>query len=209
MIRHHLMTIMVPVALGTACFIGGNPPDNSDGGNPDGSTVLPFQADSPFVYVDKVKNILTGLPATQVEVDKVANAGDQNAMQAALVQLIDTWMTYPQYSQKMMTFFELAFQQTQLSQVDFNNIVPNGNGSIGTSNNVNLLIQNVKESFSRTVLDRIVEGTALHRRVHDDEVHDDARARGALRVHGVEPGLGHREGHRRLRDRRTRRTASP
>ncbi|HEX4517828.1 MAG TPA: hypothetical protein VH054_30010, partial [Polyangiaceae bacterium] len=125
MIRHHLMTVMVPVALGTACFIGGNPPDNADGGpSPDGSTVLPFQADSPFVYVDKVKNILTGLPATQTEIDTVANAGDQNAQQAALVTLIDTWMTYPQYTQKMKTFFELSFQQTQLSQVDFNDIVP-------------------------------------------------------------------------------------
>ena len=160
MIRHHLMTVMVPVALGTACFIGGNtPPDNGDSGvNPDGSTVLPFQADSPFVYVDKVKNILTGLPATQVEVDKVINAGDDAAKQAALVQLIDTWMTLPQYSQKMMTFFELSFQQTQLSQVDFDNIIPNGNGSIGTSNNVNLLIQNIKESFARTVLYQIGNG---------------------------------------------------
>jgi hypothetical protein len=159
MIRHHLMTVMVPVALGTACFIGGNTPDNPDSGtNPDGSTVLPFQADTPFVYVDKVKNILTGLPATQVEIDKVVNAGDQNAQQAALVQLIDTWMTYPQYTQKMMTFFELSFQQTQLSQVDFNDVIPNGNGSIGTSNNVNLLIQNIKESFARTVLDQIANG---------------------------------------------------
>jgi hypothetical protein len=159
MIRHHLMTVMVPVALGTACFIGGNPPDNADGGpSPDGSTVLPFQADSPFVYVDKVKNILTGLPATQTEIDTVANAGDQNAQQAALVTLIDTWMTYPQYTQKMKTFFELSFQQTQLSQVDFNDIVPNGNGSIGTSNNINLLIQNVKDSFALTVLDQISKG---------------------------------------------------
>jgi hypothetical protein len=160
MIRHHLMTILVPVALGTACFIGGNPPgDNPDSGvNPDGSTVLPFQADSPFVYVDKVKNIMTGLPATQIEVDSVANAGDDAAKQAALVKLIDTWMTYPQYAQKMMTFFQLSFQQTQLSQVDFDNIIPNGNGSIGTSTNINLLIQNVKESFARTVMYQIANG---------------------------------------------------
>lgn len=159
MLRHHLMTIMVPVALGTACFIGGNPQGNPDSGvNPDGSTVLPFQADSPFVYVDKVKNILTGLAATQAEVDSVVNAGDDAAKQAALVTLIDTWMTYPQYAKKMTTFFELAFQQTQLSQVDFNDIIPNGNGSIGTSNNVNLLIQNIKDSFALTVMDQIGKG---------------------------------------------------
>ncbi len=128
------------------------------GPNPDGGGVLPFQADSPFVYVDKVKNILTGLPATQAEVDGVANAGDATAQQAALVALIDTWMARPEYTQKMMTFFELAFQQTQLSQTDFTEIVPNGNGSIGTSPAVNLLIENAKESFARTVLELGTEG---------------------------------------------------
>lgn len=157
--RRHLMTVMVPIALGTACFIGGSNPGGNDAGpTPDGGGVLPFQADSPFVYVDKVKNILTGLPATQAEVDGVANAGDASAQQAALVKLIDQWMATPQYTQKMTTFFELAFQQTQLSQTDFTEIVPNGNGSIGTSVAVNLLIENAKESFARTVLELGAEG---------------------------------------------------
>ncbi len=145
-------------ALASACFTGNG--TSTDGGA-DGSTVLPFQADSPFVYVAKVKNILTGLAPTQAEVDSVVNAQGDAAKQAALVTLIDQWMQRPEYQGKMMTFFELAFQQTQISQADFNEIVPNGNGSIGTSPNANLLVQNVRESFALTVLELINEGQPI------------------------------------------------
>ncbi len=151
--RRVLTTFVLATALGSACYLGGGDDNNGqpDGGNPD-SGVVPFQADSPFVYVAKVKNILTGLAPTQAEVDSVVNAPDQPSKQAALVALIDQWMLLPQYTATMMSFFELAFQQTQISQADFIGIVPNGNGSIGTSPMVNLLIENVKESFARTVL---------------------------------------------------------
>jgi len=150
--RRVLTTLIFATALGSACYLGGGDDNGQpDSGNTDGG-VVPFQADSPFVYVTKVKNIMTGLAPTQAEVDSVANAPDQPSNQAALVTLIDQWMLLPQYQATMMNFFELAFQQTQISQVDFNEIVPNGNGSIGTSNMVNLLIENAKESFARTVI---------------------------------------------------------
>ncbi|HEY1954346.1 MAG TPA: hypothetical protein VGH28_02010 [Polyangiaceae bacterium] len=154
---------LLPLALGTACFLGGNPSAGPDSGvpTPDGGGVLPFQADSPFVYVSKVKNILTGLAASQQEVDSVANAPDDASKQAALVALIDQWMTTPEYASKMQTFFELAFQQTQISETDFTEIVPNGNGSIGLSPYASLLIQNVKESFARTMLELISEGQPI------------------------------------------------
>jgi len=158
---HWLKATVVLCTVGSACFLGGNP-SQQDAGLPDGSTVLPFQADTPFTYVAKTKNILTGLAPTQQEVDTVANAGDQAAQQAALVGLIDQWMQTPEYTSKMLTFFELAFQQTQISETDFTEIVPNGNGSIGTSPNVNLLVQNAKESFARTVLELIAEGQPLN-----------------------------------------------
>lgn len=154
----------LPLAFGTACFLGGSPSQpGPDGGgpSPDGGTVLPFQADSPFVYVGKVKNVLTGLAPTQQEVDSVVTAPDDASKKAALVALIDQWMTLPEYTSKMQTFFELAFQQTQITQTDFDDIVPNGNGSIGTSPFSNLLIQNVKESFARTVLELVKEGQPL------------------------------------------------
>ena len=153
---------LLPLALGTACFLGGNP-SQTDGGPPpvDGGGVLPFQADSPFVYVGKVKNILTGLPASQAEVDSVVNAPDDASKKAALVALIDQWMALPEYTSKMQTFFQLAFQQTQITETDFTEIVPNGNGSIGLSPYASLLVQNVKESFARTVLELISEGQPL------------------------------------------------
>jgi hypothetical protein len=161
--RRVITTVLGLGAL-AACFMGGDNPDGGVGLDAGDSGVLPFQADTPFTYVAKVKDILTGLAPTQAEVDAVVNAGDATAQQAALVALIDAW-TDPtkstpevaQYELKMRTFFELAFQQTQLSQVDFTDMVPNANGGIGTTAYANLLIQNVKESFARTVYELVIK----------------------------------------------------
>ena len=156
---NRLWLATVPVVVGTACFLGGVG-DNPDSGPTPDASVMPFQADTPFTYVSKVKNLLTGLAATQKEIDSVVQAGapGSDAQQAALVALIDQWMALPEYTTKMLTFFELAFQQTQLTQVDFNDIVPNGNGSIGNFAYTNQLIENVKESFARTALDIVAKG---------------------------------------------------
>src|SRR2546423_941011 len=79
---------------------------------------VPFSPDSPTVYVAKVKNILVGLPPTDAEIAAVT--ADPNALGG----LIDGWMQLKQYDDKMTVFFELAFQQTQISQVDFVDIMP-------------------------------------------------------------------------------------
>ena len=159
--RALLAFIIAPVITG-ACFMNGPGNNNGspDAGSGDGSTVLPFSADPPSVYVSKVKNLLTGLPALQSDVDTVANAGDDAAKQAALKGLIDQWMGTPQYTQKMITFFELAFQQTQITSADFVPLVPN-QGSVGSSAQTLLLLQNVREMFARTVLELIREGKPL------------------------------------------------
>jgi hypothetical protein len=111
----------------------------------------PFQPDSPSVYVAKVKNVLVGLAPTDDEIKAV------EADPTQLKGLIDGWMALPQYSQKMMTFFELAFQQTQVSIIDFaDQTYPrpaDANGSTAP-----LLVQNARESFARTVLGLITEG---------------------------------------------------
>jgi len=73
----------------------------------------PFQADPPAVYVAKVKNVLVGLPPTDDEVKAI------EADPTQLKALIDGWMALPQYAEKMTRFFELAFQQTQVSIIDF------------------------------------------------------------------------------------------
>ena len=66
----------------------------------------------------------------------------------------------------MMRFFELAFQQTQISAVDFaDQAYPKQVGINATT--TPLLVQNAQESFARTVLALIAEGRAAHRRRDD------------------------------------------
>ena len=122
----------------------------ADASVPD-AAVVPFQADPPDVYVAKVKNILVGLPPTDQEVAAV------QADPTALAGLVDGWMALPQYSQKMLKFFELAFQQTQISIVDFaDQTFPRAADVNGAS--APLLAANATESFARTALELIAEG---------------------------------------------------
>src|SRR5450432_3584230 len=113
----------------------------------------PFVAEPPSVYVAKVKNILVGLPPTDDEVAAVVKDP------TALPGLIDTWMALPEYQAKMMVFFELAFQQTQISQANFVDIAP-PNG-LGNGKQIPLLVQNATESFARTVFDSTAHGKGL------------------------------------------------
>src|SRR5262245_64882583 len=83
---------------------------------------IPFEPDPPMVYVAKVKNLLVGLPPTDAEVDAVI------ADPAALGGLIDEWMKQPEYQRKMLRFFQLAFQQTQITRASFIDISPFGLG---------------------------------------------------------------------------------
>src|SRR5262245_49648180 len=116
-------------------------------------TKVPFVPDPPAVYVAKVKNILVGMPPTDDEIAAVT--ADPNALGG----LIDGWMQLPQYQQKMMVFFELAFQQTQIALPDFvDQAPPNG---LGNGRSLPLLLQNVRESFARTVLAESTAGAPL------------------------------------------------
>jgi len=116
-------------------------------------TSPPFVPDSPSVYVAKVKNILVGLAPTDAEVAAVT------ADPTALTGLIKGWMALPEYQNKMMVFFELAFQQTQIGVTDFvDSAPPNG---IGKGTQLPLLVQNARESFARTVLGFTSDGQPL------------------------------------------------
>jgi hypothetical protein len=155
-------TVLATAALGLGCgpsnapaaattpSVDGSAPDGSapDGSAPDGGST-PFEPVSPYTYVPKLKNVLVGLPATEDEIQAV------KANPAALKTLISGWMQLPQYGQKLMRFFQLAFQQTQVSVLDFadqsypRNIVFN----TGTAP---LLMQNAQESFARTMAELLV-----------------------------------------------------
>jgi hypothetical protein len=65
-------------------------------------------------------------------------------------------MQWPEYGQKMMRFFQLAFQQTQIGSNDFADEV---DGQIGWNPATTpLIIQNVAESFARTMVAFTAQG---------------------------------------------------
>jgi hypothetical protein len=115
---------------------------------------MAFQADPPTVYVAKVKNVLVGLPPTAAEIQAV------EADPTQLGTLIDGWMALPQYQQKMLRFFELAFQQTQVSYTDFSDQAYPKQVDIN-STTIPLLVENAQESFARTMLQLVSQGQPL------------------------------------------------
>ena len=74
--------------------------------NPNG---IPFEPVGPQTYVPKVKNLLTGLAATDDEVQAVV------ADPTALRGLIDKWMDLPEFQPRMLDFLRNAFQQNQVT----------------------------------------------------------------------------------------------
>lgn len=119
--------------------------DDGNGGAP----VLPFEASPPSTYVPKVKNLLTGLPATDAEVQAVT------ADPGALPGLIDQWMATPEWNDRMLLFFKQAFQQTQVTAIDYMD-------SLGLDtrflNGEPRFIRSMEEMFPRTVLELMKEG---------------------------------------------------
>ncbi|MCA9664637.1 MAG: DUF1585 domain-containing protein [Myxococcales bacterium] len=115
---------------------------------------------APHAYVAKVKNLLTGEAPTQQELAAV------QADPKALSQLIDTWMTGPtasKFDQKLLQFFNLAFQQTDatVETLDENWVTASGQwGRVADANNRvrDVLANNIVESFGRTALAIVKEG---------------------------------------------------
>jgi hypothetical protein len=113
-----------------------------------------FEPSSAGAAVSKVKTVLTGLPATAAEVAAVqANAG-------AMKTLVAQWILTPQYQQKMLEFFEVAFQQNQSAINDFiaSQIPDNAEFAANDYTYNNLMLANYHEMFARTALELIAEG---------------------------------------------------
>jgi hypothetical protein len=133
-------------AVGEGCSSSSSPasPPTAEAGT-DAAAAMPFKSDPPSVYVAKVKDILVGLPPTDAEVQQVEQDPSQ------LATLIAGWQQLPEYTTKMQRFFELAFQQTQITAADFaDQAYPRqiaANGSIQP-----LQLQNLQESFARTMI---------------------------------------------------------
>jgi hypothetical protein len=177
------LSLLVAVAAGAACNTGSPGSPNSNPTKQVGSTggtpappytppLAPFSPDTPFAYVAKVKNILIGLPATDTEIESVSSESTLDGQEAALKTLIDGWMKVPDpnntegmtyFQEKMLVFFKLAFQQTQVAATDFSQQVLGGQGSVDTNPTyTNLLVQNLTESFARTMIALTGEGKPLN-----------------------------------------------
>ena len=150
-----LSSLVGAAILSAAACNEGSPASPSLGAPaPPADAASTFASVPPEVYVAKVKNLLVGLPPTDAEIAAVTADPTQ------LKGLIDGWMKLPQYTAKMKVFFELAFQQTQVSIVDFaDQTFPKATDINGSTSP--LLVANAVESFARTVLALVAQGSPL------------------------------------------------
>ena len=109
----------------------------------------PFEALPPHAALSKVKSLLTGLPVEPAELEAYL------ANPRGLAGQIDRWMTTPQFRDRMLTFFQQAFQQTQTDVGDYIDLL----GRAPTAGaDGRLLVRSIEESFARTALALIADG---------------------------------------------------
>lgn len=98
----------------------------------------------PRIYVAKVKNLLTGQPATQEEVDAVTS--DRSAMNG----LVRQWLVTPEGKAATLAFFRNSFQQAQTPITDFTTVLGNNmEGNLNTPD-AQLIEQEFYASFENT-----------------------------------------------------------
>jgi hypothetical protein len=153
-VAHALLVVSGAVGCAVACSSSTKHEAAPSGSSTAMTPPVPFEAVSPAAYVAKVKNVLVGLPPTDDEVNAVV------ADPTALKGLITGWQQLPQYQTKMERFFELAFQQTQISITDFaDQSYPKQ--LVINATTAPLLVQGAEQSFARTMLELIAEGRPL------------------------------------------------
>lgn len=155
--RHQHSLVGIAVAIGVACSSSQRAPVRDDSLDPP-----PFAPVSASVYVAKVKNVLVGLPPTDEEVRAVTDDP------ATLSALVDGWQELPEYRRKMQRFFQLAFQQTQISANDFSSQI---HAPISMNDSTApLILQNVQESFARTMVELTSQGHPFTEAMTTDRV---------------------------------------
>ncbi len=165
-----LAALVLGGALAAAC--GSTSTDGISGGGPHGSPGdagadgsdpgppgqgAPFEAVGPATYVPKVKNLMTGLAATNEEVAAVV--ADPNALRG----LVDGWMALPEFQGRMLDFFRNAFQQ---NQVNLGTLMSN----LGLNMQFNQAIQkqlerNIMDSFPMTAWELVKAGQPLNKAI--------------------------------------------
>ena len=164
--RH--VAMLVALTLATSLGACGSGDDSPSGGAPPGidadagvpgdpTQAAPFEPVGPMTYVPKVKNLLTGLAATDAEVQAVVK--DPNALRG----LIDQWMTLPSFKLRMLDFFRNAFQQNQVDVAALQ-------ASLGSNFQINdtlstTLSRNLMDSFPLTVWELVAQGRPFNEAV--------------------------------------------
>lgn len=118
---------------------------DGDGGGP--SAPAPFATLPVHSYLSKVKSLLTGLPVSGDELARIQKTPSD------LKALIASWQNTPEYQARMLDFFTMAFQQGDVTSALIANVTSFQQGMIDDR-----VIQNMRESFGRTVLQLIKEG---------------------------------------------------
>lgn len=111
-----------------------------------------FNPNAPSAYTAKVKNLLTGQAPSDAELMMVSK--DPTALKG----LIDTWMAQPEFSGKMFSFFQQAFQQTQLVLTDFEPQLGRTTLTSWSGFDKVAFVNSAAASFSLTALQLIKEG---------------------------------------------------
>jgi hypothetical protein len=115
----------------------------------------------PSSQLRKIKSVLTGLGPSDAELGAIT------ADPSALGGLIDGWMQTPEFEDRMLLFFQNAFQQSSLAVLDFEFQLRKRPGAFDLPYDTfgddayPRLFQNLKESFARTALGLIAEGGSL------------------------------------------------
>ncbi|MEO8552312.1 MAG: hypothetical protein ABI678_20185, partial [Kofleriaceae bacterium] len=141
--------IAMAALLGAVACTGTIDPSGGDGSG----SGYPFEPVDPGVYVPKVKNLLTGLSATDAEIAAVV------ADPAALKGLIDQWMEAPEFQARMLDFFRNAFQQNNVTLGDLTTNLGNSvNFTNMNSDYRTRLERSLMDSFPLTVWQLVSEG---------------------------------------------------
>ncbi len=132
-------------------------PETPDSTRPVPAICDSFMPSAPEVYGAKVKDLLTGLALTDAELQTLT------ADPAALPGLIDAWLEREEADAKLLTFFRTAFQQEGFEEADFANQIGENNVNFGNiagtrQRTDDVLMQNVRDSFARTMLALVKEG---------------------------------------------------
>ncbi|MEO7114006.1 MAG: hypothetical protein ABI183_26435 [Polyangiaceae bacterium] len=136
--------------------------DGGGGADDGGLSGYPFEPVGPQTYVQKVKNLMTGLPATDAEVQQVVK--DPTTMKS----LVDTWMALPQFQDRMIDFFRNAFQQNNAS-------VSTLMSTYGVNFQLNRTYQtqlerNIMDSYAKTAWDIMSTGQPFNTTVSSNKM---------------------------------------